>query len=105
MAELVRQADLETTRTSSATAEFVLEFKAEKLFDLTVKSYEFVKEIIKPEDREKYPPWVGEFIMKKTDTLRGLQAALPVPGRARPQPEIAGRICPVCPSSRRRWPT
>ncbi|MCX6557504.1 MAG: M14 family metallopeptidase, partial [Candidatus Aminicenantes bacterium] len=67
MAELIRQVDLETIR-SYGGAEFVLEFKAEKLFELTVKSYEFVKEIIKPEERDKYPSWVGDFIMKKTDT-------------------------------------
>jgi hypothetical protein len=69
MAELARQADLETIR-GYAGADFVLEFKAERLFDLTVKSYEFVKETIKPEDRAKYPPWVGDFVMKKTDTLK-----------------------------------
>jgi len=69
MAELARQADLETLR-NYANSEFVLEFKAERLFDLTVKSYEFVKETIKPEDRAKYPPWAGDFIMKKTDTPR-----------------------------------
>jgi len=67
MAELVRQADLETIR-SYFGHEFVLEFKPEKIFDVTVKSYEFVKEVIKPEDRAKYPPWAGDFIMKKTDT-------------------------------------
>ncbi|MBN2400701.1 MAG: hypothetical protein JXI33_10230 [Candidatus Aminicenantes bacterium] len=66
MSALVRQVDLKTSR-NFAKAEFVLEFRTEKLFELTIKSYEFVKEIIKPEDRSKYPPWVGDFIMKKTD--------------------------------------
>jgi hypothetical protein len=72
MAELVRQADLETVR-NYGRGEFILEFKLEKLFDLTVKSYEFIKETIKPEDRAKYPPWVGDFIMKKTDVLKNYQ--------------------------------
>jgi hypothetical protein len=69
MAAMVRQLDLETAA-GFRLGEFALEFKLEKIFDLTVKSYEFVKEIIKPEDRGKYPPWVGEFIMKRTDTLK-----------------------------------
>ena len=69
MTEVVRQADLETIR-NYGSAEFVLEFKTEKLFDLTLKSFEFVKEMIKPEDKAKYPPWVGDFIMKKTDVLK-----------------------------------
>jgi hypothetical protein len=82
MAALARQADLETIR-NYANAEFVLEFRAEKLFDLTVKSYGFVKETIKPEDRAKYPSRTGDFIMKKTDTLKDyklpyLSLALPV---------------------------
>ncbi len=82
MAELVHRADLETTRSYSGL-EFVLEFKPEKLFDITVKSYEFVKEVIKPEDRAKYPPWAGDFIMRKTDTLKDyrlpyLSLAVPV---------------------------
>lgn len=82
MAGLVRQADLETIRDYGG-AEFALEFKTERLFDLTLKSYEFVKEAIKPEDRAKYPPWAGDFIMKRTDTLKDyklpyLSLAVPV---------------------------
>jgi len=84
IADLVRQADLETIAHFSR-GEFVLEFKLEKLFDLTVKSYEFVKETIKPEDRAKYPPWVGEFIMKRTEELRDYKLpylSLAVPSRS-----------------------
>ena len=88
MAALVRQIDLETASTF-AQGEFVFEFKLEKLFELTVKSYEFVKETIKPEDRAKYPPWVGDFIMKKTDTLKDYKLpylSLAIPTRGLPQP-------------------
>lgn len=88
MAALVRQIDLETASTF-AQGEFVFEFKLEKLFELTVKSYEFVKETIKPEDRAKYPPWVGNFIMKKTDVLKDYRMpylSLAVPTRVLPQP-------------------
>jgi hypothetical protein len=82
MAEMARQADLETAR-GYAGQDFVLEFRPERLFDITVKSYEFVKEVIRPEDRAKYPPWAGDFIMKKTDTPKNyrlpyLSLAVPV---------------------------
>ena len=77
----------------------------ERLFDVTVKSYEFVKETIKPEDRAKYPPWAGDFIMKKTDMLKDYTTALLLPGRAqaarcRCRPATSWRR-----SSPRRWPT
>jgi hypothetical protein len=84
MAELARRADLDTIA-RFGRGEFVLEFKLEKLFDLTIKSYEFVKEVIKPEDRAKYPPWVGDFIMKKTDKLKDYKLpylSLAVPGKS-----------------------
>jgi hypothetical protein len=84
MADMARRADRETAA-GFAGGSFVLEFKLEKLFDLTVKSYEFVKEAIKPEDRGKYPPWVGDFIMKRTDTLKDYDLpylSLAVPGRS-----------------------
>ena len=84
MAAMTRQTDMETA-SSFGRGEFVLEFKLEKLFDLTVKSYEFVKETIKPEDRAKYPPWSGDFIMKKTDALKDYRMpylSLAVPSRS-----------------------
>jgi len=69
MAEMTRRADRETAARFSR-GEFVTEFLRERLFDVTVKSYAFVKETIKPEDRAKHPSWAGEFIMKKTDVLK-----------------------------------
>jgi hypothetical protein len=95
MSALIRQVDLETSA-SFGRGEFVLEFKLEKLFDLTVKSYEFVKETITPEDRAKYPPWVGDFIMKKTDILKDYRMpylSLAVPTRGLKLP--AGYILPA----------
>jgi len=83
MAEMARRADRETAL-QFGRGGFVLEFKLEKLFDVTVKGYELIKETIKPEDRGKYPPWVGEFIMKKTDKLKDYELpylSLAVPGR------------------------
>jgi hypothetical protein len=69
---------------------FALEYKTEKLFDLTLKSYEFQLEKIKPEDRDKYPPWIRDYIVKKTDTFKDYR--LPyfckaVPTRTLPLPE------------------
>jgi hypothetical protein len=64
------------TRTDGETAagyfrqQFVSKAALEKLMDVTVKSYEFAKEPIKPEDRAKYPPWVHDFLLKPTEVLR-----------------------------------
>jgi hypothetical protein len=88
MAEMARRCDRDTAAQFSR-GEFVLEFKLERLFDVTVKSYEFVKEAIKPEDRAKHPPWAGEFIMRKTDTLKDYTIpyfSLAVPSRTLPLP-------------------
>jgi len=49
---------------------FALEFKTDKLFDFVIKSYEFKLEKIKPQDRQKYPPWVKDYIVKKTDKFK-----------------------------------
>jgi len=59
-----------TTRNRYQEKKFALDYKTGKLFDLTLKSYEFEKEKIKPEDRDKYPPWYGEYLVKKTDRLK-----------------------------------
>jgi hypothetical protein len=88
MAEMTRRADRETAARFQRGA-FVLEFTRERLFDVTVKSYEFVKEAIKPEERAKYPSWVGEFVMKKTDKLKDYKLpyfSLAVPSRTLPLP-------------------
>ena len=88
MAEMARRCDRETIARFHR-GEFALEYKLERLFDITVKSYEFVKEAIRPEDRANYPPWAGEFIMSKTDTLRDYTIpyfSLAVPSRTLPLP-------------------
>jgi hypothetical protein len=69
MEKIVKAADI-NTKNNYARENFVLEFEIEKLFDVTVKSYEFEIEKIKEEDRDKYPPWFGEYIVKKTDVLK-----------------------------------
>ncbi len=69
MTRLAHEADLRAISMGNDNS-FILDFSIEKLFDLTIKSYEFVKEAIKPEDRNKYPPWIRDFIIKKTDVLK-----------------------------------
>jgi hypothetical protein len=69
IAALVTRADAETAA-GYFRQQFVSGTTLGKLMDLTVKSYEFTKEPIKPEDRGKYPPWVHDFLMKPTDVLR-----------------------------------
>ncbi len=67
MAEMARRSDRETAaRFRAAGNDFALEFTLEKGQDVTVKSFEFVREEIKPEDRAKHPPWAGAFAMKST---------------------------------------
>lgn len=69
MEKMVKAVDI-NTKNNYAREHFVLEFANEKLFDVTVKSYEFEIEKIKEEDRDKYPPWYGEYIAKKTDVFK-----------------------------------
>ncbi len=71
METMVKKADIETI-SGYSSGNHVLSFKQEpgKLFDFTIKSYEFEKEKIKPEDRSKYPWWVKDFIVKKTERLK-----------------------------------
>lgn len=83
MQKLVTAADIKT-QTGYYKNEYALEYKVEKLMDVTIKSYVFEKEAIKPEDRDKYPPWVKDFIVKKTDVLKDYQVdffSKPVPTR------------------------
>jgi hypothetical protein len=83
MADLARRSERATVSGFAATP-FVQEFRLEKLFDVTIKSYEFVKEVLTPEERAKYPPWVGDFIMKRTDVPKDYRVpylSLAVPTR------------------------
>jgi hypothetical protein len=89
MQEMVNSADRKT-RSDFYKGNFVLEYENKKLMELTVKSYEFEKEKIKPEDRHKYPPWIGDYIVKKTDVLKDYPVdyfSRAVPTRTVPLPE------------------
>lgn len=50
--------------------QYAMEFDTEKLLDVTILSYKFNVEKIKPEDKKKYPPWYGDYIARKTDELK-----------------------------------
>ncbi len=96
MEDLARQAD-QATAQSFYQQNFALDARLEKLFDLTVKSYEFVKEKIKEEDRAKYPPWVGDVLVKRTDVEREYRVpylAKAVAGRVRSLPQAGYLILP-----------
>jgi hypothetical protein len=69
MQRMCRASDAKT-QTGYCKEKFALEFKNEKLMELTIKSYQFKIEKIKPEERHKYPPWYGDAIAKKTDILK-----------------------------------
>jgi hypothetical protein len=89
MANMANEAD-KKAREGYFKEELTLEFKPETLFEFTIKSYEFKKEKIKPEDKDKYPPWIKDFIVKKTDKLKDYRLpylAKTVPTRTLPLPE------------------
>ncbi len=89
MEEMVKASDLRT-QTSYFKKNFALEFKNEKLLELTIKSYLFKIEKIKPEDRHKYPPWLKGINAKKTDTLKDYKVdyfSKAVPIKSKPLPE------------------
>lgn len=89
MAKMVQQADLETMR-EFHKGEFVIDFDVDKLFAFVIKSFEFTKERIKEEDRHKYPPWIKDFIIKKTEKLKDYKVdyfSKPVPKTTIPLPE------------------
>ncbi|MDQ1354383.1 MAG: hypothetical protein QG657_4692 [Acidobacteriota bacterium] len=89
MQQMVMTAD-NKTKSDFFKGNFALEYKVEKLMSLTIKSYVFEKEVIKPEDRDKYPPWIKDFIIKKTDVLKDYKVdyfAKPVPTRGISLPE------------------
>jgi hypothetical protein len=65
MQQKVIQADL-NTKANYLDQSFVIKSKTEKLSDITLKSYRFEKEKIKPEEKKKYPPWYGDYRVKNT---------------------------------------
>ena len=89
MQEIVINTDKKTIDSFHA-GDFTIEYKNDKLMELTILSYEFELEKIKPEDREKYPPWVRDYIVKKTDVFKNYKVdyiANPVPVRTISLPE------------------
>jgi hypothetical protein len=73
MAALAARAESETVE-GFLKQPFAVESKLEPLFDVTIKGFEHVKEPIPPEDKAKYPAWVGDFLIKPTDTPRDYTA-------------------------------
>ncbi|MCP5107235.1 MAG: M14 family metallopeptidase [bacterium] len=89
MQEMVHAADRKT-KAHFHNENFTLEYKNEKLMELTIKSYEFTKEKIKPELLDKYPRWYNGFIVKKTDVLKDYKVdyfSKAVPVKTLPMPE------------------
>lgn len=89
MREMVIAADRET-KTGFHKTNFALEYKNEKLMELSIKSYVFELVKIKPEDRDKYPPWYKDYYAKKTDVFKDYTVDYisdPVPTRTVPLPE------------------
>jgi hypothetical protein len=86
MARLAREADRRAMNPQKGET-FISEFSLGRLFDFTLKSYAFTREAVKAEDRAKYPPWIKDFIVKKTDTLRNYRVSYMA--KALPRKEIS----------------
>ncbi len=65
MRQIVNAADRETAR-KFHKSELMLEYKIEKLFDLTVKSYRMIIEKIPEEDLSRYPSWWNGVVVRNT---------------------------------------
>lgn len=89
MTQLAKEADLRT-RSDFFKEELAVEYETSKLFELTVQSFEFIHEKIKPEDQDKYPPWIKDYVVRKTDIHKDYQVdyfAKAVPTRSIHLPE------------------
>jgi hypothetical protein len=87
IAGLLRRADVETAA-GFCKVPFVTDATLQKLWDVTVKGWEFTTEPTKPEDRAKYP-WLGDVRVKPTEVPRDYTVpylALPAPKRTIPLP-------------------
>lgn len=84
--QMVITSDTET-RLNYCNEKFPLEFEVLQLFDITIQSYVFKIEKIKPEDKDKYPPWIKDYNAKKTDELKDYQ--LPYFSKASPTRTIS----------------
>jgi hypothetical protein len=85
MQQILQEANRDT-RGSFHREKFTIDYKTEQLSQITIKSYEFKKEKIKPEDREKYPPWFGDYLV--TPTARHKDYTVPYFTKAVPTREI-----------------
>lgn len=89
MAQIVKDSDLKT-RSQFYSNGFATGYKVEKLCDVTVMSYEFRIENIKPEDRHKHPPWRRDYVIHKTKKLKNYRLpyfAKVIPTQRIPLPE------------------
>ncbi|MCK5055810.1 MAG: M14 family metallopeptidase [Candidatus Aminicenantes bacterium] len=69
MREMLQEVNRDTTG-NFHREKFTLAYKNEQLSRITIKSYEFKKKKIKPEDRKKYPPWYGDYLVTPTKKHR-----------------------------------
>jgi hypothetical protein len=72
IAALTRRAD-EETRAGFAGQSFVTAWALESFGEVTVKSYQFTRQPVTPEERAKYP-WLGEFRLAPTEVLHDYTA-------------------------------
>ena len=69
MKALTREADMRAAQKYRKT-DFILDYEVVRLFDFTLKSYQFKIEKIPPEERHRYPPWIGDALVKPMEKHR-----------------------------------
>jgi len=57
-------------------SDFPVAFKSVKTYDFTIESYIFKVRKMTEEEKKKYPPWFGGFIVEKTDKLKNYKLPL-----------------------------
>ncbi len=69
IAALEREADLRAVN-KVKNSDFPVSFQPVKTYDFTIDSYVFKVRKLTEEEKKKYPPWFGGYLVEKTDRLK-----------------------------------
>ncbi len=69
IAALEREADLRAVN-KVKNSDFPVSFEPVKTYDFTIDSYVFKVRKLTEEEKKKYPPWIGGYLVEKTDRLK-----------------------------------
>ena len=69
IATLEKEADLRAVN-KVKNSDFPVAFEPVKTYDFTIDSYVFKIRKLTDEEKKKYPPWLGDYVVEKTDKLK-----------------------------------